>query len=338
MIFVSSANAGVVYWDGSTSTAWATGSNWVGNVAPANSTVTDIAGFNFSSSPPNAPNAGTRSINGLIIGDGSTAVPAFTLAGTNLRVGDAGIVKNASSLATLISTGVTLAADQSWINNSATSLTVAGIIVSNGFDLTFDGSGNMTARGVVSGNGSIIKAGTGSLTLNASNTYTGGTVITGGTLIVDAVANKETLGSGRLEFNGGGATLQLADSVGKSNRNYVLSQTGIINTNGFDLTLDGIVSGAGGITKVGAGTLELGGTNAFTGIAEVQSGTLSLAGGAAISDTVAVVTADVAGAVLHIIDDETIGSLSGGGASGGNVDLSGKTLILGGNDASIAYG
>ncbi len=337
MIFASFANAGLIYWDGSTSTAWATGSNWVGDVPPANSTTTDIAGFNFSSSPPNAPNAGTSSINGLIIGDGSTAVPAFTLAGTNLTIGNAGIVKNAASLASIISTTLTLAADQDWINNSTTSLTMTGNIGSSGFDLTFDGSGNMGSRGIISGNGSIIKAGSGALTINGSNTYTGGTTITGGTLIVEAVGNRETLGTGALTFNGSGATLQLAENVSASIRGYILSQTGTINTSGFDLTLNGNATGAGGLIKAGAGTLELGGTNSYNGTTTVQSGTLNLVGGAAISDMGSIVMVDAAGAVFHIIDDETIGSLSGGGAFGGNVDLSGKTLILGGNDASTSY-
>ncbi len=44
--------------------------------------------------------------------------------------------------------------------------------------------------------------------------------------------------------------------------------------------------------------------------------------------------ADVAGATLHLNADETIGSLAGGGTTGGNVELDTFTLTTGdaGND------
>ena len=95
--------AGPVTWTGSTSTAWSSGGNWVGGVAPANDTTTDIAAFDFASLPANQPNAGTRSVNGIVIGDGTTAVPAFTIAGATLTIGASGFVKNAVSLQTTMS-------------------------------------------------------------------------------------------------------------------------------------------------------------------------------------------------------------------------------------------
>ncbi len=73
------------------------------------------------------------------------------------------------------------------LNNLST--VVIGTIVDGGFN---GGSG-----------GSLIKVGTGTLTLTGLNTYTGGTSFNGGIVAVDSDAN---LGSGGLSFNGG--TLQ----------------------------------------------------------------------------------------------------------------------------------
>ena len=55
-----------------------------------------------------------------------------------------------------------------------------------------------------------------------------------------------------------------------------------------------------------------------------------MAGGAAIADTSAVTLANVAGATLDLNGtNETIGSLAGGGATGGNVTLGAGTLTTG---------
>jgi len=58
----SHGGAATIDWRGNaTTTAWATGTNWVGDTAPANSTATDIARFN-QTSYDFQPDAGTRSI------------------------------------------------------------------------------------------------------------------------------------------------------------------------------------------------------------------------------------------------------------------------------------
>jgi autotransporter-associated beta strand protein len=107
-------------------------------------------------------------------------------------------------------------------------------------------------------------------------------------------------------------------------------------------TISGIISDGGGagvlgITKSGAGTWVLSGTNTYTGTTTISAGTLELSGGSAIADAGAVSLDNIASAVLKLNANETIGSLSGGGATGGNVNLQSFTLTTGGNDASGTY-
>ena len=65
---------------------------------------------------------------------------------------------------------------------------------------------------------------------------------------------------------------------------------------------------------------------------------VQVAGGAAIADTSAVTLANVAGATLDLNGtSETIGSLAGGGAAGGNVTLGAGTLTTGGNNGTTTY-
>jgi len=104
---------------GGGSVTWATGTNWTGGAAPANSLTTDIARFN-GISYNFQPNAGTTSIAGIEIGNGTTATAALTLSGTNLSIGASGITKFANSGTAAISSNVTLGAAQSWTNNSST--------------------------------------------------------------------------------------------------------------------------------------------------------------------------------------------------------------------------
>ena len=89
-----------------------------------------------------------------------------------------------------------------------------------------------------------------------------------------------------------------------------------------------MISGSGGLTK--QGPLHAAGANTHTGDDYDQRGDAAACGGNAIADTGAVTLANVAGAVLNLNGtNETIGSLAGGGATGGNVSLGAGTLTTG---------
>jgi len=126
-------------------------------------------------------------------------------------------------------------------------------------DPTFYVSNGVTVieTGVISGTGDLVKAGGGTLTLVASNTYSGGTYNNAGWLVV---ATNSALGTGSLTMNGG--TLSSSGTITLANPVY-LANHGTLDTSGGNLTLTGPVTGAN-LWKLGTNTLTLSGnTNIY---------------------------------------------------------------------------
>jgi autotransporter-associated beta strand protein len=98
------------------------------------------------------------------------------------------------------------------------SLAGDGIVLLSGHDLNV-GNNNLstTFSGVIQDDGSLSKAGTGTLTLSGRNTYTGGTTVSSGVLLVNRSGSSGT-GTGPLAVNagtlGGNGTIAGAVTVG----------------------------------------------------------------------------------------------------------------------------
>ncbi|HET9904492.1 MAG TPA: autotransporter-associated beta strand repeat-containing protein, partial [Xanthobacteraceae bacterium] len=135
---------------------------------------------------------------------------------------------------------------------------------------------NTTVDSLITGTGGVIKTGANTITLSASNTYTGGTTITQGTLAVSSDANLGDA-AGALTLSGG--TLQ-ATGTFTSNRTVTITGASTIDVTGANnLTLTNLTGGS--FTKTNTGTLTLSGTN-YGGDVTIAAGggTLSLAGNA----------------------------------------------------------
>ncbi len=87
-------------------------------------------------------------------------------------------------------------------------------------------------------------------------------------------------GSGTAAFNFGGGALRADASFASA---LPITLTGIggnatVNTSGHAVSLSGTLSGAGGLTKTGSGTLTLSATNNYNGLTTVAGGVLDLVG------------------------------------------------------------
>jgi autotransporter-associated beta strand protein len=202
----------------------------------------------------------------------------------------------------------------------------------NGFTLTLGGdNSDSSSTFYFSGGGNLIKTGTGTLTLNGLNDHTGFTEIQSGTLIASSASS---LGRGTLIFSGGAVQMTGDHSLGT--KDISVTTSGTLDTNGFNATHSGVISGSGSFTKNGAGTLTLSGANTLDGGLILNAGTLQLGNsGTVLADALAVT---VNGGEFRVgAANETIGSLAG---TGGIVDLrnvAGRTLTVGGNDSSTTY-
>ncbi|WP_153076890.1 autotransporter-associated beta strand repeat-containing protein [Paraburkholderia bonniea] len=201
-------------------------------------------------------------------------------------------------------------------------------------DLTLAGSHDLSLNGVIAGSGGIIKKGAATLTLNGSNTFTGGTEINSGTLALGADGSLSVAGG--LNLSGGTATFDMSASddqtigslsgVGGSKVDLGEHTLTFGDTNKH--TFAGVASGTGGIVKQGSGIDTFTGANEFTGGTKILDGTLQLGVGGKLAATGAV---DLAGAkAIFDIDpggNQTIGSLSG--VAGSVVTLGNSTLSFG---------
>ncbi len=133
-----------------------------------------------------------------------------------------------------------------------------------------------------SGTGTFIQ--TGGTNTISSNLYLGfnsgssGTYnLNSGTLILKSLSK----GSGAAAFNFGGGTIQASGSFSTSLPMTLTGDGGNANidTAGYAVTLFGILSGTGGLNKVGSGTLTLSVAETYSGNTTVSGGTLIFSGG-----------------------------------------------------------
>ena len=271
-----------------------------------------------------------------------------TLAGVIDSTNTAGLTKSGSGTLTLSATntfsGVTTVSSGTLklnnnvaIQNSAFNPSGAGVLdLSSANTPTFgglSGSGNYTAPANVTGitlnpvSGSVTysgnldgaigmsltKTGAGTQILSGSNTYTGTTTINGGTLQAN---HSSALGAGNITFGGG--TLQYTSvTSGLDWAARFKNSPGAValDTNGQSVTLAGAIdsSNVGGLTKAGAGTLTLSGSNSYTGPTLISTGTLQITDGAFLPSASSITNS---GALLfNLAGSGTYGNaISGAGA------------------------
>ncbi|EDA0821029.1 fibronectin-binding autotransporter adhesin ShdA [Salmonella enterica] len=219
---------------------------------------------------------GTTIDDGVLIADNADSLGTGAVANSGvLQVGEGELENTLSGSGSLVKTGtgeLTLSGDNSY--SGGTTITDGTLTADHADSL---GSGDIDNSGVLqvgegelentlSGSGSLVKTGTGELTLSGDNTYSGGTTITGGTLTAD---HADSLGTGAIANSG---VLQ----VGEGELENTLSGSGsLVKTGTGELTLSGDNSYSGG-TTISDGTLIAANVNALGGGNIDNSGTLML--------------------------------------------------------------
>ena len=171
-------------------------------------------------------------------------------------------------------------------------------------DLTVAGSNDLTLSGLITGTGGLVKNGLSTLTLNGNNTYSSGTTLNSGTLVL---GHDNALGSGQLNAAAG----TFLDSNGARSIGNRINLTGDLTVaSSNDLTLNGLVTGAGGLVKNGASTLTLSGNNTYSGGTTVNAGTLG--GRGSLSGAVTVASGATLAPGASTGNDPVTGSLTVG--------------------------
>ncbi|MGJ5136635.1 autotransporter outer membrane beta-barrel domain-containing protein [Bradyrhizobium oligotrophicum] len=272
--------------------------------------------------------AGTLTLTGTTTFAGDTVI-----SGGTLRTGASGVLSVASSY--MIASGATLDID-------GTGQTIGGLCGSgsvllgtNGSLAIGDNGGATVFSGTISGSGTFVKSGPGVITLGGTNTYTGATIVDGGTLRAGAAgafapwSSIEVDNGGTLDLNGFNQTIASLTGGGA-----VLLGAGTLTSGGDNASTSytGTISGSGGFTKVGTGTMRFDGPTSYTGATTIGAGTLQAGASGVLASASAFMIAP--GATLDLNGfDQSIGSLTGSGS----VLLGAGTLTSGGNNGSTTF-
>ncbi|WP_077915517.1 fibronectin-binding autotransporter adhesin ShdA, partial [Salmonella enterica] len=203
----------------------------------------------------NTYSGGTTISDGTLIADHADSLGTGAIANSGvLKVGEGELENTLSGTGSLVKTGtgeLTLSGDNTYSGGTTIS---GGTLTADHADSL--GSGDIDNSGVLkvgegelentlSGSGSLVKTGTGELTLSGDNSYSGGTTIIGGTLTAD---HADSLGTGAVANSG---VLQVGEGE-----------------------LENTLSGSGSLVKTGTGELTLGGDNSYSGDTTIADGTL----------------------------------------------------------------
>ena len=188
------------------------------------------------------------------------------------------------------------------------------------------------ADGPTGAGGSLVKTGTGVLTLSGNNTYTGGTSLLGGAVQATRDVNLGDA-SGALTFDGGALKLGASFDLAATRQIIFNGGGGTIDTNGFATSISQGITGTGGLTKTGSGTLTLSGNSGYSGATTVSGGKLLVNGSIASSSSVTVDAGAMIGGNGRLGSTVINGTLSAG-SSPGKLTVDGN-LVLGSTSTSL---
>lgn len=236
-----------------------------------------------------------------------------------------GTVTIDNSLGNVTTPGMQFASNGYTINGDVLTLAGPSNIIRVG-DGTSAGAGmTATIDAGLTGTGALQKTDLGTLVLNGDNSYSGGTQIQAGTLSVSRDAN---LGAATGGISIGDGVLRTTATMTSARSVALTGAASALTDAGTTLTSTGGVAGTGSLTKSGAGTLLLVGTDTHTGATHVSAGTLS-AGAAQVLSAASPFTVD-SGATLALNGfRQTVGALTNAGTV--SLDGNGTTLTVAGN-------
>jgi autotransporter-associated beta strand protein len=286
-------------------------------------------------------NAYSGTIN--LLSDGKTIIRlnngtnANNIGRTIFDMGTVGTLANGQSSNSTVTLGGLIGGPATFLkgfSGASGGTTTTYNIGSASVDTTFAGTVQDGTAGTASFAVSVVKAGTATLMLTGTNTFTGSVTVNSGTLGLtasNAYAGATTVNAGNLVLtgslpntstvvvNGGTLYLGTGGTGGSFKSSAVVNDAGLIIINhSDDITLPNIIGGIGGITKLGNNTVNLTGALSFTGGLNVQGGSLttstnlpfssvSIAGGAVVTQT-AGVTSNVVAKINVLKSLDTAGS------------------------------
>jgi autotransporter-associated beta strand protein len=183
--------------------------------------------------------------------------------------------------------------DISWLGSGGTtvgSIEGAGVynlgskqLVVGGNNLSTLMDGVIADGGLAGGTGaSLVKVGSGTLTLGGANTYSGGTTVNAGILQLGAGFNQHigSLAAGvALAVNGGTFNLngynQTVGALSGTGGIISLGANTLTTNSASNTTLASVITGTGGLVKQGSGVLALTGNNTYSGGTTVSGGLIN---------------------------------------------------------------
>jgi fibronectin-binding autotransporter adhesin len=284
---------------------------------------------------------------------GSSA-PLPLITATNSAVNFGSATLNYDNAAVAIAAGGVNAGSITFGAGQSTALTLSGGNITLGATavITVDNAAN-TIDSVLAGAGtSLTKAGTGSLTLSAANSYSGTTAIATGTLrlgasdvIPDGAGKGNVSVADTLDLNTFSETIN--GLTGAGTVDTVAGGTPTLTLGGADAssTFSGTITNTTGtlsLIKTGTGTLILAGVNDYSGLTSITGGTLQIGAGGTTGSIDSTTGVNNAAALIYNRSDDLSvtyningnGTLSKQGAGvltlSGNNSYTGATSIAGG--------